>query len=189
MPLARALQKGGLHAAEITFRTSAAAEAIGYITETVPDMCVLAGTVLTVEQARDAVEAGAGGIVSPGTNPDVVAWCMEQNIPVIPGCATPSEVETCIRMGLDTVKLFPAEVVGGTAMLRALAGPYGAMRFMPTGGIGMHNIAAYLREPNVLCCGGSWMVPADALRAGDFDGIRQLTEQAVNLIKKESLFI
>ena len=92
-------------------------------------------------------------------------------------------------MGLDTVKFFPAEVVGGTAMLRALAGPYGAMRFMPTGGIGMHNIAAYLREPNVLCCGGSWMVPADALRAGDFDGIRQLTEQAVNLIKKEGLSI
>lgn len=124
VPLAEALTAGGLPAAEITFRTGAAAEAISRIKEAMPDMRVLAGTVLTVEQARTAVEAGAKAIVSPGTNPEVVTWCLEREIPVVPGCATPSEVEACIRMGLDTVKLFPAEVIGGTAMLRALAGPF-----------------------------------------------------------------
>ena len=178
VPLAEALTAGGLPAAEITFRTGAAAEAISRIKEAMPDMRVLAGTVLTVEQARTAVEAGARAIVSPGTNPEVVTWCLEREIPVVPGCATPSEVEACIRMGLDIVKLFPAEVLGGVAMLRALAGPYGQMRFMPTGGIGERNLAAYLKEPNVLCCGGSWMVPSDALKSGDFARIRTLTAQA-----------
>ncbi len=178
LPLAEALAAGGLPAAEITFRTPAAADAIRLIAGRMPAVCILAGTVLTVEQARAAVEAGARGIVSPGTNPDVVAWCMNHGVPVIPGCATPSEVEACIRMGLDIVKLFPAEVLGGVAMLRALAGPYGQMRFMPTGGIGERNLAAYLKEPNVLCCGGSWMVPSDALKSGDFARIRTLTAQA-----------
>lgn len=187
VPLAEALTAGGLPAAEITFRTGAAAEAISRIKEAMPDMRVLAGTVLTVEQARTAVEAGAKAIVSPGTNPEVVTWCLEREIPVVPGCATPSEVEACIRMGLDTVKLFPAEVIGGTAMLRALAGPYGGMRFMPTGGIGPQNLAAYLRQPHVLCCGGSWMVPSGALSAGDFGQIQKLTAQAVQMIKKEGL--
>ncbi len=154
-----------------------------------PDMRVLAGTVLTVEQARTAVEAGVRAIVSPGTNPEVVTWCLEWEIPVVPGCATPSEVEACIRIGLDTVKLFPAEVIGGTAMLQALAGPYGGMRFMPTGGIGMHNIAAYLRQPHVLCCGGSWMVPSGALSAGDFGQIQKLTAQAVQIKKRRSLLL
>lgn len=182
LPLAEALTAGGLPAAEITFRTPAAAGAIRLIREKMPAVCVLAGTVLTVEQAHIAVEAGAKGIVSPGTNPDVVAWCIRRGIPVIPGCATPSEVEACIRMGLDTVKLFPAEVLGGVAMLRALAGPYGQMRFMPTGGVGEHNLAGYLKEPNVLCCGGSWMVPTDALRSGDFARIRALTERAAAML-------
>ena len=116
--------RGGLQAAEITFRTDAAAESIQAISENVPEMRVCAGTVLTLEQAQKAVSAGAQAIISPGTNPEIVTWCLEMGLPVIPGCATPSEVETCLRLGLTTVKLFPAEVVGGVAMLKALSGPY-----------------------------------------------------------------
>ena len=159
VPLARALYAGGLPAAEVTFRTEAAAEAIRRIREQVPEVCVCAGTVLNVETAERAVEAGASAIISPGTNPEVVAWCLKMGVPVIPGCATPTEVEACMRMGLDFVKLFPAEVVGGVAMLKALSGPYGGMAFMPTGGVNPRNAASYLAQKNVVCCGGSWMVP------------------------------
>ena len=159
VPLALALKKGGLPAAEVTFRTDAAEEAIRRIKVEVPDVCVCAGTVLDVKTAECAVKAGAAAIISPGTNPEVVRWCIVHRVPVIPGCATPTEVEACMRMGLDFVKLFPAEVVGGVKMLKALGGPYGNMKFMPTGGISAQNAAEYLALPNVLCCGGSWMVP------------------------------
>lgn len=137
LPLAEALAAGGLPAAEITFRTPAAADAIRLIAGRMPAVCILAGTVLTVEQARAAVEAGARGIVSPGTNPDVVAWCMNHGVPVIPGCATPSEVEACIRMGLGYRQALSRRSArwGGHAA-GAWRGPYGQMRFMPTGGIG-----------------------------------------------------
>ena len=179
--LAKALLKGGIGVAEITFRTEAATESIQAITENVPEMCVCAGTVLTVEQAQDAVSAGAKGIISPGTNPEVVAWCLEMGVPVIPGCATPSEVEACMRMGLKVVKLFPAEVVGGVKMLKALYGPYASMKFMPTGGIQLQNAADYLRLPNVLACGGSWIVPAGLLQSGDYEEISRLAAQAHKL--------
>ena len=178
VPLALALKKGGLPAAEVTFRTDAAEEAIRRIKVEVPDVCVCAGTVLNVKTAERAVKAGASAIISPGTNPEVVRWCIAHRVPVIPGCATPTEVEACMRMGLDFVKLFPAEVVGGVKMLKALGGPYGNMKFMPTGGISAQNAAEYLALPNVLCCGGSWMVPSDALKSGDFARIRTLTAQA-----------
>ena len=171
VPLALALKKGGLPAAEVTFRTDAAEEAIRRIKIEVPDVCVCAGTVLNVKTAERAVKAGASAIISPGTNPEVVRWCIAHRVPVIPGCATPTEVEACMRMGLDFVKLFPAEVVGGVKMLKALGGPYGNMKFMPTGGISAQNAAEYLALPNVLCCGGSWMVPGGLLDAGDFDAI------------------
>lgn len=118
----------------MTFRTDAAEEAIRRIKIEVPDVCVCAGTVLNVKTAERAVKAGASAIISPGTNPEVVRWCIAHRVPVIPGCATPTEVEACMRMGLDFVKLFPAEVVGGVKMLKALGGPYGNMKFMPTGG-------------------------------------------------------
>lgn len=180
--LARALLAGGLPAVEITFRTQAAAEAIENITRQVPEMCVCAGTVLTVENARRAVEAGADAVISPGTNMDVVHWCQEQGIPVIPGCATPTEVEACRAQGLRTVKLFPAEVVGGVTMLKALAGPYGDMRFMPTGGISPQNLAEYLRQANVLACGGSWIAPADLIENGSFEEISRLAREAVNQV-------
>ena len=168
-------------AAEVTFRTEAAAEAIRRIREQVPEVCVCAGTVLNVETAERAVEAGASAIISPGTNPEVVAWCLKMGVPVIPGCATPTEVEACMRMGLDFVKLFPAEVVGGVAMLKALSGPYGGMAFMPTGGVNPRNAASYLAQKNVVCCGGSWMVPEKLLESGDFAAIEQLAREAAEI--------
>lgn len=182
--LAKALRDGGLPAAEVTFRTAAAEEAIRRIAAEVPDVCVCAGTVLNVDTAKRAVQAGASAVISPGTNPEVVAWCMENNVPVIPGCATPTEVEACMRMGLDFVKLFPAEVVGGVKMLKALSGPYGNMQFMPTGGISPENAASYLALKNVVCCGGSWMVPGKLLDQNDFAGIEALAREAAALLQK-----
>lgn len=182
--LARALLAGGLPVAEITFRTKAAADAIRAIAKAVPEITVCAGTVLTVETAKEAVEAGAAGIISPGLNPEVVRWCLEKNVPVLPGCATPTEVEACMRMGLGAVKLFPASVVGGTAMLKALSGPYEAMRFMPTGGIGMDNAADYLALPNVLAVGGSWIAREADIAAGAFDRITDAAGEAAALGKR-----
>lgn len=184
VPLARALCAGGLPAAEVTFRTPAAAEAIRRIRAEVPEVCVCAGTVLNAETAERAVEAGAEAVISPGTNPAVVKWCLEMGVPVIPGCATPIEVEACMRMGLDFVKLFPAEVVGGVAMLKALSGPYSHMAFMPTGGVSPENAAAYLAQKNVVCCGGSWMVPEKLLESGDFAAIERLARAAAEIARQ-----
>lgn len=182
--LAQALGRGGLPAAEITFRTDAAEQAIRQIAQRAPDVFVCAGTILSVENAKRAVEAGAKSIISPGTNPDVVEWCLHQQIPVIPGCATPSEVERCMRMGLKLVKLFPAEAVGGVKLLKALSGPYGDMKFMPTGGISQENVKNYLLLPNVVACGGSWMVPEALVDSADFHKIEALTRAAANLYTK-----
>ena len=179
--LARALYRGGLPAAEITFRSNAAVDAISAIAKNVPDVCVCAGTVLTVENAERAVNAGAKGIISPGTNPKVVTWCIAHGVPVIPGCATPTEIEACMRMGLDTVKIFPAEVVGGVKMLKALSGPYSNMKFMPTGGVNLSNVVDYLALQNVIACGGSWIVPEKLLDAGEFNQIERLVREAANL--------
>lgn len=184
VPLARALCAGGLPAAEVTFRTPAAAEAIRRIRAEVPAVCVCAGTVLNAETAERVVEAGAEAVISPGTNPAVVKWCLEMGVPVIPGCATPTEVEACMRMGLDFVKLFPAEVVGGVAMLKALSGPYSHMAFMPTGGVSPENAAAYLAQKNVVCCGGSWMVPEKLLESGDFAAIERLARAAAEIARQ-----
>ena len=184
VPLARALCAGGLPAAEVTFRTPAAAEAIRRIRAEVPAVCVCAGTVLNAETAERAVEAGAEAVISPGTNPAVVKWCLEMGVPVIPGCATPTEVEACMRMGLDFVKLFPAEVVGGVAMLKALSGPYSHMACMPTGGVSPENAAAYLAQKNVVCCGGSWMVPEKLLESGDFAAIERLARAAAEIARQ-----
>lgn len=182
VPLAKALLRGGLQAAEITFRTDAAAESIQAISENVPEMRVCAGTVLTLEQAQEAVSSGAQAIISPGTNPEIVSWCLEMGLPVIPGCATPSEVETCLRLGLTTVKLFPAEVVGGTAMLKALSGPYPQVSFMPTGGINLQNASDYLQLKNVIACGGSWIADGDLLAAGNYEEITRRAAKAHALV-------
>ena len=157
-PLAEALCKGGLPCAEVTFRTAAAEESIRIMTERFPDMLVGAGTVLTIEQADRARAAGARFIVSPGLNPAVVRHCMEIGIPVIPGTATPSDVEAAMGLGLDVVKFFPAEQAGGIAMIKAMSAPYTQMKFMPTGGVNAQNLNTYLASDKVLACGGSWMV-------------------------------
>ena len=183
IPMAKALAAGGIHAAEITFRTTAAPEAIRRIAADMPDMFVCAGTVLTEAQAELAVASGAKAVISPGTNPDVVTWCLKNNIPVYPGCATPSEVEAAMRMGLSCVKLFPAEVVGGVNMLKALSGPYGSMKFMPTGGISMKNVKDYLTLSNVIACGGSWLCPEAALAAHDYAVIETKAKEAAALVQ------
>lgn len=181
VPLAEALERGGLPAAEITFRSEAAEASIRAITRAVPGVSVCAGTILTVENARRAVDAGAKAVISPGTNPEVVEWCLSQGIPVLPGCATPSEVEVCIAMGLTAVKLFPAEVVGGVKMLKALSGPYAFMQFMPTGGISVANVKEYLALSNVFACGGSWIAPETLIDSGNFAEIERLAKQAAEM--------
>jgi 2-dehydro-3-deoxyphosphogluconate aldolase/(4S)-4-hydroxy-2-oxoglutarate aldolase len=179
VPLAKALIDGGLPAAEITFRTACAAEAIKNITKAYPEMLVGAGTVLTTAQVDAAIEAGSSFIVSPGLNPKVVAYCVEKNIPVIPGCANPSDIEAAIELGLDTVKFFPAEAAGGLPMLKAMSAPYGKISFMPTGGINADNVLSYLKFGKILCCGGSFMVKDELVKAGEFDKIAELTRGAV----------
>lgn len=179
--LARALLEGGLPAAEITFRTEAAEKTIAVISKQMPEILLCAGTVLTLDNAKRAVGAGAAGIISPGINPEVVEWCVSNGIPVLPGCATPTEVETCIRMGLGAVKLFPASTVGGVGMLKALSGPYAAMLFMPTGGISVGNAEEYLALPNVLAIGGSWIAPERDIASGNFHRIADNAREAAAL--------
>lgn len=179
LPLAKALCAGGLPCAEVTFRTSAAAEAIRIMTTNFPDMCVGAGTVLNAEQVDAAVEAGAKFIVSPGLNPRTVKYCIEKNVPITPGISSPSDIEQAIELGLDVVKFFPAEQSGGLAKIKAMAAPYVNMKFMPTGGINAKNLTSYLDFNKIIACGGSWMVPGDLINAGEWDKIEQLTREAV----------
>ena len=181
-PLAKALCEGGLPCAEVTFRTAAAEESIRIMAKEFPEMLVGAGTVLTTEQVDRAVNAGAKFIVSPGLNPTVVKYCVDKGIPVTPGTSNPSDVEMAISLGLDVVKFFPAEQAGGINMIKAMAAPYTQMKFMPTGGINAKNINSYLAFDKILACGGSWMVPGDAVKARDWDRIRTLTASAVQLM-------
>ncbi len=179
VPLAKALCEGGLPVAEVTFRTAAAKKAIAAMAKAFPQMVVGAGTVLNAGQVDDALEAGAQFIVSPGLNPETVRYCQQKGVPILPGCATPSDMERAIALGLEVVKFFPAEAVGGLAAIKAMAAPYGSLKFMPTGGINSKNLASYLAFPKILACGGSFMVDDKLVKAGDFDGIRELTRKAV----------
>ncbi len=179
VPLAKALCEGGLPCAEVTFRTDAAKESIAEMTKAYPEMLVGAGTVLNTDQVDAAVEAGAKFIVSPGLNPDTVEYCVKKGIPILPGCSSPSDIEQAIKYGLNVVKFFPAEAAGGLKAIKAMAAPYSQIRFMPTGGINPSNVSDYLAEDKILACGGTWMVPAAEIEAGNFDKIRELTEEAV----------
>lgn len=179
VPLANALCEGGIPCAEVTFRTSAAKDAIKEISQNCPQMLVGAGTVLTPEQADEAVTAGAKFIVSPGLNPKTVKHCIEKGIPIIPGTANPSDVELAIELGLNVVKFFPAEAAGGLNMIKAMSAPYSNMLFMPTGGIGPQNLNSYLDFPKIIACGGSWMAPDTLISAGEFNKIRLLAKEAV----------
>lgn len=182
VPLARALSAGGIPCAEVTFRTAEGEEAIRRIAAEAPEVLVGAGTVLTTDQADRARAAGAKFIVSPGFNPRVVDHCLRIGIPIIPGCATPSDMEQAIERGLEVVKFFPAEQAGGLPYIKAVAAPYGMLRFMPTGGIGPGNLAKYLCFPKILACGGSWMVKAELLNEGRFDEIERLSKEAVEIV-------
>lgn len=183
-PLARALCEGGLPCAEVTFRTAAAADTIRIISEKFPDMLIGAGTVLTTEQVDAAVAAGARFIVSPGFNPRIVAYCVDRQIPITPGCSTPSDIEQALEHGLVVVKFFPAEAAGGLPMIKALAAPYVGVKFMPTGGINAANIRDYLAFDRILACGGSWMVPKKLVAEGNFEKIKELTKEAVQIVKE-----
>ena len=184
VPLAKALCEGGLPCAEVTFRTDAAKESIAAMTKAYPKMLVGAGTVLNAEQVDAAVEAGAKFIVSPGLNPDTVEYCVKKGIPILPGCSSPSDIEQAIKYGLNVVKFFPAEAAGGLKAIKAMAAPYGQIRFMPTGGINTKNLADYLSCDKILCCGGSWMVKGDMIKAGEFDKITAMTKEAVAKVKE-----
>ena len=181
VPLAEALVKGGLPCAEVTFRTEAAEESIRRMSEKYPEMLVGAGTVLTTEQVDRAVGAGAKFIVSPGFDPEIVDYCLEKNIPVFPGCISPSEVAQAVKRGQKVVKFFPAEQAGGLPMLKAMAAPYPMLKFMPTGGISAKNLKEYLGFEKIICCGGSWMVKGDLIKNGEFDRIAEMTREAVEL--------
>ncbi len=180
VPLCKALADGGLPVAEITFRTAAAEESIRRVHEALPEVLLCAGTVLTTDQVDRAVAAGAAAIVSPGLNPEVVRYCVEKGIPVCPGTANPSDIEVALSFGLKAVKVFPAEAIGGIKLIKSMAAPYVDMKFMPTGGINENNMLEYLSFGKILCCGGSWMVPKDAVEAKDWNRITELTRSAVN---------
>ena len=182
VPVVRALERGGIGTAEITFRTSAAAEAIASVRRDVPGALIGAGTVLTVSQVKEAVSAGASFIVSPGLNPDVTGYCVEQRIPVIPGCSCAGDIERALSFGLTHVKFFPAEALGGTAMIKALSAPYAQVRFMPTGGVRRENLAEYVQCPSVFAVGGTWIVPKDAVAARDWDRIESNAREAVTAL-------
>ena len=181
VPLADALVKGGLPCAEVTFRTAAAEESIRLMCEKYPEMLVGAGTVLTKKQVDRAVAAGAKFIVSPGFDAEIVDYCLEKEIPVLPGCITPSEVAQAVKRGLKTVKFFPAEQAGGLPMIKAMAAPYTMVKFMPTGGISAKNLKDYLGFDKIICCGGSWMVKGDMIKNKEFDKIAEMTKEAVAL--------
>lgn len=182
-PLAKALCEGGLKCAEVTFRTDAAQEAIKIMSQEYPDMMVGAGTVLTIDQVDRAVSAGAKFIVSPGFDPEIVDYCIDKDIPIVPGCMTPSEVAQGVKRGLEVLKFFPAQQAGGVAMIKAMAAPYTSVMFMPTGGINADNLEQYLSFKKIAACGGSWMVKADLIDSKDFEKITELTKEAVRLVK------
>lgn len=181
-PVCEALLEVGLPVAEITFRTQAALASIQAISRALPEMHVGAGTVLSRQQAEQATQAGASFIVSPGYSREVVEWCRNNKAIVIPGCSNPTDMTNAINDGLDTVKFFPAESLGGLQTLRALASVFVNLRFVPTGGIGITNLREYLGFPKVVACGGSWMVKADFIESRNFEAIKSATRHALDMV-------
>lgn len=182
--LGQALIEGGLPCAEVTFRTDAAEESIKILTSEFPDMIVGAGTVLTTEQVDRAVSAGAKFIVSPGLNSKIVEYCISKNVTIIPGTCTPSDIEAALEFGLSVVKFFPAEPAGGIKFIKAIAAPYTSVSFMPTGGINIDNVREYLKYDRIVACGGSWMVKNSLIKSREFDKIKELTREAVAIVKE-----
>ena len=178
IPTAEAMVAGGVDVMEITFRTAAAPDAIRAVAESCSDMLVGAGTILNLDQCKLAVEMGAKFIVSPGFDPQVVAWCIENGIPVTPGCVTPTEIMAAVNMGLHVVKFFPANVYGGLSAMKNLSAPFGGVKFLPTGGVNAQNIKEYIDAPFIHAVGGSWVCPKAEIAAGNFDKITALCQEA-----------
>ncbi|MDO4642650.1 MAG: bifunctional 4-hydroxy-2-oxoglutarate aldolase/2-dehydro-3-deoxy-phosphogluconate aldolase [Cardiobacteriaceae bacterium] len=183
VPLGKTLSENGIPVAEITFRSPAAEEAIRRLRDALPEILIGAGTILNAQQAKAAKQAGADFIVSPGFNPNTVKACQDLGIVITPGINNPTAIEAALELGIDVVKFFPAEASGGIPMLKALLAPYGMLRVMPTGGVGIKNIRDYLAIPNVIACGGSWMVEKTLLQAQNWAEIARLSQEAVALIQ------
>ena len=178
VPTARALLAGGITVMEITFRTAAAADSIKAVAEAVPEMLVGAGTVITLEQCKKAVECGAKFIVAPGYDEEVVSWCCDNGVAVTPGCVTPTEIMMALKHGLKVLKFFPANVYGGLGALKALSGPFGGVKFIPTGGVNAANIAEFIASPSVFAVGGSWICPKKDISEHNFDKITTLCKES-----------
>lgn len=183
-PLAHALMAAGMRSAEVTFRTSCAAACIAAMAEAEPEMCVGAGTVLNVEQVNEARAAGAKFIVSPGYNEEVVKYCIQLGLPVLPGTVTPSEVTAAENLGLSVTKFFPAAQYGGLPTIKALAAPFVGHRFMPTGGVNTGNVEEYLSSPAIIACGGTWMVKPAMFADGDFSKVEETAREAMAVVRK-----
>mgnify|MGYP002595886585 CR=1 FL=1 len=184
VPTAKALLAGGVDVMEITFRTAAAADSITAVAKECPDMLVGAGTVITLEQCQKAVEMGAKFIVSPGFDAEVVKWCVDNGVAITPGCVTPSEIMAAMKLGLNVVKFFPSNVYGGLSAMKALSGPFGGIKFIPTGGINAQNVGEYISAAFIHAVGGSWVCPKADIAAGNFEKITQLAQQATDIVKK-----
>ena len=178
LPTARALLDGGVDVMEITFRTDAAAGAIRAVSEGCPEMLVGAGTVITLAQCRQAVEAGARFIVAHGYDEEVVSWCVEKGVPILPGCVTPTEIMAAMKHGLTVLKFFPAGVYGGLSAMKALSGPFKGIKFVPTGGVGPQNAGEYGAAPFIHAVGGSWVCTQSDIASHNFERISQLCREA-----------
>jgi 2-dehydro-3-deoxyphosphogluconate aldolase/(4S)-4-hydroxy-2-oxoglutarate aldolase len=181
-PFAKALSDGGLPIVEVTFRTAAAEQAIRNITAALPEILVGAGTILTVQQAEAAIKAGAKFLVSPGVNREVIKYCVDRDVPMVPGCSNPTDIETAIGFGLKAVKFFPAEAFGGLKTLKAIGPVYGDLQFIPMGGISPENLNEYLAYEKVIACGGSWLDKGALIKEGKFAEITKLAQAAVNTV-------
>lgn len=178
VPTAKAMVAGGIDVMEITFRTAAAPDAIRAVSQQCQEMLVGAGTVITLAQCKQAVDCGAKFIVAPGFDEEVVRWCVEHQIPIVPGCTTPSEIMAAMKLGIKVLKFFPASVYGGLSAMKALSGPFSDIRFIPTGGINAQNLSEYIAAPFIHAVGGSWVCPKDSISADDFDRITVLCREA-----------
>lgn len=183
-PLAKALCAGGVPVAEVTFRAAGAATAIRLMAETCPDMLVGAGTVLTTAQVDEALAAGAKFIVTPGLDPEIVKYCQSKNLPIFPGCTTPTDYHAACKLGLEVLKFFPAEQSGGLAKIKAMSAPFPMFKVMPTGGISLKNLGEYIKAPVICACGGSYMVTADLIDNNKWDEITELCKKSVEIVKE-----
>ena len=183
-PLADALCAGGMPVAEVTFRAAGAADAIRLMVEAHPEMLVGAGTVMTTEQVDQTIAAGGKFIVTPGLDVELVKYCQEKNIPIFPGCTTPTDYHAAYKLGLEVLKFFPAEESGGLAKIKAMAAPFPMFKVMPTGGVSLNNLATYAACPVIAACGGTYMVKADLIEGGKWDEITELCKKSIAIVKE-----